>query len=81
MLILDEATSAPDTRAEALVRQAPARLLNGRTVFVVAHRTSTVRGADRIAVTGEGRIVEIGTHEELLRGGGGTHGCTVDRSP
>lgn len=70
MLILDEATSALDTRSEALVQQALARLLNGRTTFVVAHRLSTVRGADRIVVMGEGRIVETGTHEELLRGGG-----------
>ncbi|WP_327692221.1 MULTISPECIES: ABC transporter ATP-binding protein [unclassified Streptomyces] len=70
VLILDEATSALDTRSEALVQQALARLLNGRTTFVVAHRLSTVRGADRIVVMGEGRIVETGTHEELLRGGG-----------
>ncbi|WP_405663366.1 ABC transporter ATP-binding protein [Streptomyces sp. NBC_00079] len=70
VLILDEATSALDTRSEAFVQQALARLLNGRTTFVVAHRLSTVRGADRIVVMGEGRIVETGTHEELLRGGG-----------
>ncbi|MFE7274955.1 ABC transporter ATP-binding protein [Streptomyces sp. NPDC057623] len=66
VLILDEATSALDTRSEALVQQALARLLHGRTTFVVAHRLSTVRGADRIVVMGDGRIQEIGTHEELL---------------
>ncbi|MFE7646147.1 ABC transporter ATP-binding protein [Streptomyces phaeoluteigriseus] len=70
VLILDEATSALDTRSEALVQQALARLLHGRTTFVVAHRLSTVRGADRIVVMGEGRILETGTHEELLRRGG-----------
>jgi ATP-binding cassette subfamily B protein len=67
VLILDEATSALDTRSEALVQQALTRLLRGRTTFVVAHRLSTVRGADRIVVMGDGRIQEIGTHEELLR--------------
>ncbi|MFJ4835315.1 ABC transporter ATP-binding protein [Streptomyces sp. NPDC088747] len=70
VLILDEATSALDTRSEALVQQALARLLRGRTTFVVAHRLSTVRGADRIVVMGDGMIQEIGTHEELLRRGG-----------
>lgn len=70
VLILDEATSALDTRSEALVQQALVRLLRGRTTFVVAHRLSTVRGADRIVVMGEGRILETGTHEELLRRGG-----------
>jgi ATP-binding cassette subfamily B protein len=66
VLILDEATSALDTTSEALVQEALARLLHGRTTFVVAHRLSTVRGADRIVVMGDGRIQEIGTHEELL---------------
>ncbi|MFJ6080139.1 ABC transporter ATP-binding protein [Streptomyces sp. NPDC092369] len=70
VLILDEATSALDTRSEALVQEALARLLRGRTTFVVAHRLSTVRGADRIVVMGDGEILEIGTHEELLCGGG-----------
>lgn len=70
VLVLDEATSALDTRSEALVQEALARLLRGRTTFVVAHRLSTVRGADRIVVMADGRIQEIGTHEDLLRRGG-----------
>ncbi|MFG3026808.1 ABC transporter ATP-binding protein [Streptomyces sp. NPDC048254] len=70
VLVLDEATSALDTRSEALVQQALIRLLRGRTTFVVAHRLSTVRGADRIVVMDDGRIHEIGTHEELLHRGG-----------
>ncbi|MDT0399750.1 MULTISPECIES: ABC transporter ATP-binding protein [Streptomyces] len=70
VLVLDEATSALDTRSEALVQEALARLLRGRTTFVVAHRLSTVRGADRIVVMSDGRIQETGTHEDLLRRGG-----------
>jgi ATP-binding cassette subfamily B protein len=70
ILVLDEATSALDTRSEALVQQALARLLHGRTTFVVAHRLSTVRGADRIVVLGDGRVLETGTHDELLARGG-----------
>lgn len=67
MLVLDEATSALDTRSEALVQEALVRLLRGRTTFVVAHRLSTVRGADRIVVMADGAVQEVGTHEELLR--------------
>ncbi|MGW6009494.1 ABC transporter ATP-binding protein [Streptomyces sp. NPDC055210] len=66
VLILDEATSALDTRSEALVQQALARLVHGRTTFVVAHRLSTIRGADRIVVMGDGAVREIGSHEELM---------------
>ncbi|MFK0160414.1 ABC transporter ATP-binding protein [Streptomyces sp. NPDC090493] len=80
VLVLDEATSALDTRSEALVQEALARLLRGRTTFVVAHRLSTVRGADRIVVMDDGRIREIGTHEELLHRGGAytaLHGSQV----
>ncbi|MDT0344331.1 ABC transporter ATP-binding protein [Streptomyces litchfieldiae] len=70
ILVLDEATSALDTRSEALVQEALGRLMRGRTVFVVAHRLSTVRGADRIVVMDQGRICEIGSHAELLRRNG-----------
>ncbi|MDT0442236.1 ABC transporter ATP-binding protein [Streptomyces sp. DSM 41886] len=70
VLILDEATSALDTRSEALVQQALNRLVDGRTTFVVAHRLSTIRNADRIVVMQDGQIQEIGSHEELLRRGG-----------
>jgi energy-coupling factor transporter ATP-binding protein EcfA2 len=74
VLVLDEATSARDTRSEALVQQALARLLRGRTTFVVAHRLSTVRGADRIVVMGEGRMNSCAV-------AGPTPRCTRDRSP
>ncbi|MEV4751452.1 ABC transporter ATP-binding protein [Streptosporangium amethystogenes subsp. fukuiense] len=67
VLILDEATSALDTRSEALVQEALTRLVAGRTVLVVAHRLSTIRGADRIVVMREGGIQEMGTHDELMR--------------
>jgi len=66
VLILDEATSALDVESEALIQEALARLMKGRTTFVVAHRLSTIRNADRIAVLADGHIVEIGTHMELL---------------
>lgn len=70
VLILDEATSALDTESEALIQQALARLMRGRTTFIVAHRLSTIRNADKIVVLKQGRMVETGTHEELLQYGG-----------
>ena len=66
ILILDEATSSVDTRTEILVQRAMKRLMQGRTTFVIAHRLSTVRDADLILVMNHGRIVEQGTHDELL---------------
>ena len=66
ILILDEATSALDTESERLVQEAVDRLLQGRTVFVIAHRLSTVTHADQILVLERGEIVERGTHPELL---------------
>jgi ATP-binding cassette, subfamily B, bacterial len=66
ILILDEATSALDSESEALVQEALERLMENRTVFIIAHRLSTVRRCDRILVLEQGQIVESGTHEELL---------------
>jgi subfamily B ATP-binding cassette protein MsbA len=66
ILLLDEATAALDSQSEQLVQEALERLKAGRTTFVVAHRLSTVRHADRILVMDKGRIVERGTHDQLM---------------
>ena len=70
MLILDEATSSIDTRTEVRIQQAFAKMMEGRTSFIVAHRLSTIKEADHILVMKDGHIIEQGTHEELLEKGG-----------
>ena len=66
VMILDEATSSIDTRTEAIVQRGMDALMKGRTVFVIAHRLSTVRNSDVIMVLEKGRIIERGTHEQLI---------------
>ena len=66
VLILDEATSSIDTRTERIVQDGMDKLMNGRTSFVIAHRLSTVRNANAIMVLEHGKIIERGTHEELI---------------
>jgi ATP-binding cassette subfamily B protein/subfamily B ATP-binding cassette protein MsbA len=77
ILVLDEATSNLDTESEQLIQAAMAALLAGRTTFVIAHRLSTVRRADLILLMDEGRIVERGSHEELMAAGGLYHGMVT----
>ena len=66
ILILDEATASVDTQTEKLIQEALERLMKGRTTFVIAHRLSTLRNADRLFVLEKGKNVECGTHEELM---------------
>ena len=70
MLILDEATSSIDTRTEQRIQRAFAKMMNGRTSFIVAHRLSTVRDADLILVMKDGDIIEQGDHDSLIKKGG-----------
>ncbi|MNC33997.1 putative ABC transporter ATP-binding protein [compost metagenome] len=70
ILILDEATSSVDTRTEVYIQKAMNRLMQGRTSFVIAHRLSTIRDADLILVMNHGKVIEKGTHQELLAAGG-----------
>ena len=66
ILILDEATSSADTRTEKLIQEAMDKLMENRTSFIIAHRLSAIKNADNIIVIDKGRIIEQGTHEELL---------------
>lgn len=77
ILLLDEATSALDTASEKLVQEALNKLMEGRTTILVAHRLSTIRDADRIAVLQNGRVIEIGSHEQLSIKPGGIYGQLV----
>ena len=70
MLILDEATSSIDTRTELKIQEAFAKMMEGRTSFIVAHRLSTIQSADIILVMKNGRVIEQGTHDSLLSQGG-----------
>jgi ATP-binding cassette subfamily B protein len=70
IFVLDEATSSIDTHTELMIQNAISRVLHGRTSFIIAHRLSTVRMADVILVVDDGKIVEQGTHDELMASGG-----------
>ena len=72
-MILDEATSSVDTRTEMQIQEALLRLMEGRTSFVIAHRLSTIRKADEVLVVNDHRIIERGTHNQLLAQGGFYH--------
>lgn len=80
LLVMDEATSSIDTETEGQIQRGLAQVLSGRTSFVIAHRLSTIRAADRILVIDAGRIVEQGTHAELLAAGGRYHDLYTEQS-
>lgn len=79
LLILDEATSALDAESEHLVKEALDRLQSGRTTLIIAHRFSTVRGADRVAVISHGRVIQVGPHAELMQDSAGLYRRLVER--
>lgn len=78
ILILDEATASVDTETERMIQEGLDRLVQGRTVFAIAHRLSTLRNADRLIVLEEGKVVETGTHDELLNREGGIYAKLVE---
>lgn len=77
ILILDEATSNLDTESEQLIQQSMATLLAGRTTFIIAHRLSTIRKANLILLMENGKIIERGSHDELIRSNGVYHGMVL----
>ena len=80
ILILDEATSSIDSESEKLIQEATKRITEGRTSLVVAHRLSTIMSADKIFMIEKGKVVEEGTHEELVKLGGVYSELTTARS-